>query len=166
MELYHIFDRLTGLHDRTTGKLRSDTPGSKKLVYVCHPFNLCGGHGDRTNGMLMAFLLGLFTERTVYFDADNPLPLQMLLQPAEHDWRIAHTAELASLTSAGYYQLDERWLHRDFELLLNEPAETILVQVNLREFPSILNFPFQTFQDGKFAHLQGIADKLRQHDYL
>lgn len=108
--------------------------GRKRLVYFCHPHNLCGGHGDRTNGMLGGFLLALLLDRDFFIDADNPVPLSMLFEPAHLDWRVAHSAVASTpfTSTSTYYHLDARF-HHDIDLIVDDPSQTIFLSANLRE---------------------------------
>eukprot|EP00913_Durusdinium_trenchii_P035752 g33454.t1 len=62
--------------------------GARVLVYSCQPFAQCGGHGDRLNGIITVFLLAVLTGRVFLIDSESPLPLQLLLQPRDVDWRV------------------------------------------------------------------------------
>ncbi|CAE7218754.1 unnamed protein product [Symbiodinium natans] len=72
----------------------------KVLVYVCTAMSYCGGHGDRLNGMLSAFVLALLSDRAFFIDSQRPVPLSMVLQPRPGglDWRMfgSHAALAAS----------------------------------------------------------------------
>ncbi|CAE7945142.1 unnamed protein product [Symbiodinium necroappetens] len=50
----------------------------------------CGGHGDRLNGMLSAFVIALLSDRAFFIDSQRPVPLSMVLQPTPGglDWRM------------------------------------------------------------------------------
>lgn len=63
---------------------------SKVLVYVCTAMSYCGGHGDRLNGMLSAFVIALLSDRAFFIDSQRPVPLSMVLQPTPGglDWRM------------------------------------------------------------------------------
>ena len=37
----------------------------------------CGGHGDRLNGMLGAFVLALLSDRAFFIDSQRPVPLSL-----------------------------------------------------------------------------------------
>ena len=64
-----------------SAKARVEKNQFRALIYVCNPLTLCGGHGDRTNGILSAFLIALLTSRAFFIDFDSPLPLSLVLQP-------------------------------------------------------------------------------------
>ncbi|CAE7340862.1 unnamed protein product [Symbiodinium pilosum] len=68
----------------------SEPANSKVLVYVCTAMSYCGGHGDRLNGMISAFVLALLSDRAFFIDSQRPVPLSMVLQPrpAGLDWRM------------------------------------------------------------------------------
>ncbi|CAE7345054.1 unnamed protein product [Symbiodinium sp. CCMP2592] len=63
---------------------------SKVLVYACTAMSYCGGHGDRLNGMLSAFVVALLSDRAFFIDSQRPVPLSMVLQPRPGglDWRM------------------------------------------------------------------------------
>ncbi|CAJ1380766.1 unnamed protein product [Effrenium voratum] len=66
-------------------------PASRKaLVYVCTAMSYCGGHGDRLNGMLGAFVVAMLAGRAFFIDSQRPVPLSLVLQPRVGgiDWRM------------------------------------------------------------------------------
>jgi len=119
---------------------------ARTLVYVCNPFSLCGGHGDRTNGIISAFVLALLTSRCFFIDFDSPLPLNMLLQPRRGmdgqliiDWRL-HAGAVGS-GSQSFYLDDRIAFQEDLGWLVRDPSPTLLVSMNHRELEALLSHP-------------------------
>eukprot|EP00928_Gymnodinium_smaydae_P071622 TRINITY_DN55159_c0_g1_i1.p1 TRINITY_DN55159_c0_g1~~TRINITY_DN55159_c0_g1_i1.p1 ORF type:complete len:955 (+),score=213.24 TRINITY_DN55159_c0_g1_i1:72-2867(+) len=124
------------------GELR----GPRALVYVCNPFSLCGGHGDRANGLLSAFALAILTDRAFFIDSDSPLPLGLLLQPRRGtdgaylvDWRLRGGA--VGVGSQNFYLDDRVAFQADLGWLVRDPSPVLLVSMNLRELGAILRHP-------------------------
>eukprot|EP00930_Biecheleria_cincta_P033382 TRINITY_DN23122_c0_g1_i1.p1 TRINITY_DN23122_c0_g1~~TRINITY_DN23122_c0_g1_i1.p1 ORF type:complete len:936 (+),score=174.35 TRINITY_DN23122_c0_g1_i1:98-2905(+) len=139
-------------HRRAIKMLQEDPAGKgrlvRSLVYVCNPFTLCGGHGDRTNGILSAFVLALLTSRAFFIDFDSPLPLNLLLQPRRFedlgsfvlDWRIQG---FGALGAGGHsFYLDDRVaFQEDVAWLVQDPAKVLQVSMNHREIGALLAHP-------------------------
>jgi len=118
----------------------------RALVYVCNPFSLCGGHGDRTNGILSAFVLALLTSRAFFIDLDSPLPLGLVLQPRRDeegafllDWRLRGGA--AGLPDQGFYLDDRVAFQEDLAWLVRDPSRVLLLSMNHRELGALLSHP-------------------------
>lgn len=134
-------------HARAVEAWQSDDPaGPRALVYVCNPFSLCGGHGDRTNGILSAFLLALLTSRAFFVDLDSPLPLGLVLQPRRRagggfllDWRLRGGA--AGSASQSSYIDDRSAFQEDLAWLAHDPSRVVLISMNHREAGAILSHP-------------------------
>eukprot|EP00929_Paragymnodinium_shiwhaense_P076741 TRINITY_DN39504_c0_g1_i1.p1 TRINITY_DN39504_c0_g1~~TRINITY_DN39504_c0_g1_i1.p1 ORF type:complete len:986 (+),score=191.99 TRINITY_DN39504_c0_g1_i1:169-2958(+) len=116
----------------------------RAMVYICNPLSLCGGHGDRTNGILTAFTLAVLTDRAFFIDSDSPLPLGLLLQPRRGqdgqllvDWRLRSGAVGSS--SQAFYLDDRIGLQADLDWLIRDTSPLLLVSVNLRELGAILS---------------------------
>ena len=118
--------------------------GFRALVYVCNPFTLCGGHGDRTNGIISAFTLALLTSRAFFIDFDSPLPLTLLLQPRTRpngdlvlDWRVNGLGSVGQ--GAHSFYLDDRIsFQEDLTWLLEDPSNILHVSMNHRELKALL----------------------------
>jgi len=68
------------LHHATVMELRSGgTP--RVLVYRCSAMGFCGGHGDRLNGALGAFLLAVASRRAFFIDSSRPVPFSLVFGP-------------------------------------------------------------------------------------
>lgn len=122
------------------------SPPVRSLIYVCNPFSLCGGHGDRTNGILTAFLIAILTSRAFFIDLDSPLPLNLLLQPRRGadgellvDWRLHGGA--VGHASQNFYLDDRVALQEDLGWLVRDPSAVVLVSPNLREVRALLEHP-------------------------
>ncbi|CAE8610842.1 unnamed protein product, partial [Polarella glacialis] len=113
---------------------------------VCNPLTLCGGHGDRTNGILSAFVLAILTSRAFFIDADSPLPLNLLLQPRRLkdeagveggdfvlDWRVRALGAGIGLASQSWHLDDRVAFQADLGWLVQDPAKVLLVSMNHRE---------------------------------
>ena len=115
----------------------------RALVYVCNPFTLCGGHGDRTNGILSAFIVALMTSRAFFIDFDSPLPLGLVLQPrlAESelllDWRLNGLRAMGH-GSQSFYLDDRIALQEDLTWLLEDSSQVLQLSMNHRELSAIL----------------------------
>eukprot|EP00392_Amoebophrya_sp_AT5.2_P008940 g8968.t1 len=115
-------------------------PRRRQLVYTCAPHTLCGGHGDRVQGIVNAFVLALLLDRDFYVDSDNPVPLGMLFTPYHVDWRVSAVDATMEMVNSH----DTRF-HQDLGWLGDSRAQTLLVSTNLREVGQFLNHPrFQT----------------------
>jgi len=116
------------------------------LIYTCNPLSLCGGHGDRTNGMLTTFLLAVLTSRVFLIDSDSPLPLGLVLQPRRHDhgrpildWRVNGGA--VGATSHNFYLDDRVAFQADLDWLIHDQSSVVLVSMNHRELGAIFSHP-------------------------
>ncbi|CAD7934426.1 unnamed protein product [Amoebophrya sp. A25] len=107
-----------------------------RLVYSCAPHTLCGGHGDRAQGIVNAFLLALLLGRDFYLDSENPVPWSMLFTANVIDWRVEHLDSSLDMVNAH----DTRF-HQEIPWLVANRAETILINTNLREVGQFLNHP-------------------------
>lgn len=124
----------------------NDPGGPRVLVYVCNPFSLCGGHGDRTNGILSAFILALLTSRAFFIESDSPLPLSLALQPRRGedgrylvDWRLRGGA-VGSASQSSY--IDDRLaFQEDLAWLVHDPSRVVLISMNHREVGALLSHP-------------------------
>jgi len=120
----------------------------RALVFVCNPMSLCGGHGDRTNGILSTFVLALLTNRAFFIDFDSPLPLNLLLQPRRMaddsgsfvlDWRLRGGG--IGLGSQVMYIDDRIAFQEDLSWLVRDPSPVLLVSMNHRELGALMSHP-------------------------
>lgn len=143
-------DTYLSFHRQTVEAWQKGTPSSgrlRALVYVCNPFCLCGGHGDRTNGILSTFVLAVLTNRAFFIDSDSPLPLGLLLQPRRSpsgdgfvlDWRLRGGA--VGLSSHVFYLDDRMAFQEDLSWLIRDPSPVLLVSMNHRELQALLSHP-------------------------
>ena len=66
------------------GTLKDD---ARYIVYQCKDGRVdCGGVGDRVIGMIKMFYLAMITRRVLLIDADFPIPLTLVLDPAYIEW--------------------------------------------------------------------------------
>jgi len=111
------------------------------LVYSCQPFAQCGGHGDRLNGIVTAFLLAVLTRRVFLVDSESPLPLHMFLAPRTVDWRVRGSA----LATAGWRQRSYHDKRRHFEAdigrLAASPDPLLVLAMNYRMLRSLFEAP-------------------------
>jgi acid phosphatase class B len=73
------------------GQLKED---AKYIIYTCKDGKIeCGGIGDRVIGMIKMFYLAMMTRRVLVMDADFPVPLTLVLDPAHIQWnaKFPHT---------------------------------------------------------------------------
>ncbi|CAD7969710.1 unnamed protein product [Amoebophrya sp. A120] len=104
-------------------------PSSRpRLVYTCAPHTLCGGHGDRAQGIVNAFVLSLLLDRDFFIDSDNPVPFDLLFTPNHIDWRVADVD--ASMEMVNGHDLR---FHQELDWLMDNRAHTLLIQTNIRE---------------------------------
>eukprot|EP00397_Hematodinium_sp_SG-2012_P051260 GEMP01059975.1.p1 GENE.GEMP01059975.1~~GEMP01059975.1.p1 ORF type:complete len:379 (+),score=61.42 GEMP01059975.1:287-1423(+) len=72
-----------------------EVDSSRYLVYHCSPTGFCGGHGDRINGIIGLFVLSLSTplatNRRFAIESPRPVPLSLLWEPKNFDWRMIGT---------------------------------------------------------------------------
>ena len=119
----------------------------RALIYVCNPLTLCGGHGDRTNGILSAFLIALLTSRAFFIDFDSPLPLSLVLQPRLRtpsesesgyvlDWRIKGGS--MGHGSQSFYLDDRVSFQEDLTWLVEDSSQILQLSMNHRELQAIL----------------------------
>lgn len=55
------------------------------ILNRCGVTSLCGGHGDRLNGLLGVFLLAVASRRAFFIDSPSPVPLHLLFSPRSKD---------------------------------------------------------------------------------
>ena len=133
-----------------SAKARVEKNQFRALIYVCNPLTLCGGHGDRTNGILSAFLIALLTSRAFFIDFDSPLPLSLVLQPrqlreAEEsgdfvlDWRLKGGS--LGHGSQDFYLDDRVSFQEDLTWLVQDPSQILQLSMNHRELQAILVWP-------------------------
>jgi len=100
------------------------------LVWSCLPHFQCGGHGERFNEILIAFLLAIFTRRVFLIDSESPLPLHMVLSPSKLDWRVRSFA-LSELRHLSYH--DKRiQFEADISRLIHFHDPILVVNINRR----------------------------------
>ena len=126
----------------TSQQSNLDAKQFRALIYVCNPFTLCGGHGDRTNGIISAFLLAILTSRVFFIDFDSPLPLSMVLQPRLEDgkflldWRLKN---LGAMSASQSFYLDDRIsFQEDLTWLVEDSSQVLQLSMNHREISAIL----------------------------
>ena len=131
-------------HRRVVHASHEDSKAFRALVYVCNPLTLCGGHGDRTNGIISAFILALLTSRAFFIDFDSPLPLSLLLQPRKQqdglpvlDWRL-HSLGSIGQGAHSFYLDDRISFQEDLTWLLEDPSHILHVSMNHRELKAML----------------------------
>ncbi|CAK0840449.1 unnamed protein product [Prorocentrum cordatum] len=139
--------RYLAWHRRAVRAWRDGGPEMPRaLVYVCNPLELCGGHGDRTNGILTAFLLAVLTSRAFFIDLDSPVPLGTALQPRRGedgefllDWRLQGGA--VGVASHNFYLDDRVGFQVDVSWLVRDASSTLLLSMNHREAGALLGHP-------------------------
>ncbi|CAE7626796.1 unnamed protein product, partial [Symbiodinium pilosum] len=129
------------LSEQEQGSKHQDNGKVKMLVYSCQPFAQCGGHGDRLNGIITAFLLAVLTGRAFFIDSESPLPLQLLLQPRGIDWRVYGGLQAtAGLRHISYH--DKRWqFEADLGKLTSFEEEVLVINMNYRMIRSLFEAP-------------------------
>ncbi|KAF4657656.1 hypothetical protein FOZ61_006137 [Perkinsus olseni] len=112
---------------------------SRFLVFSCNPWSLCGGHGDRINGISTAFVLALLTGRALLLDVDSPIPLGLLLQPLPDsiDWRIPPSG-VGAHPSVFVYVDNRKRLIRDLPFIANDTRRVMIFSHNHRDIGNIL----------------------------
>ena len=51
------------------------------MVYACNHWELCGGLGNRINGMLTVFILAVLTNRSFFIELEYPVPVEAFFLP-------------------------------------------------------------------------------------
>ena len=141
----------------SVGKSRIEKNSFRALIYVCNPLTLCGGHGDRTNGILSAFLIALLTSRAFFIDFDSPLSLSLALQPRQRVQRVQDMRDSESNIDFGDFVLDWRLksgsmghgsqnfylddrvsFQEDLTWLVEDSSQILQLSMNHRELQAIL----------------------------
>ncbi|ORX94340.1 hypothetical protein K493DRAFT_315532 [Basidiobolus meristosporus CBS 931.73] len=60
---------------------RYSCPPAQTIAYVCGQNDLCGGVGDRIQGVISTFYLALLTDSLFHIEWSKPLPLQEFIVP-------------------------------------------------------------------------------------
>mmetsp|Transcript_99456 Transcript_99456/g.280655 ORF Transcript_99456/g.280655 Transcript_99456/m.280655 type:complete len:336 (+) Transcript_99456:2-1009(+) len=116
-------------------------PDVRVLVYNCQPFAQCGGHGDRVNGVVTAFMLAVLTRRVFLLDSESPVPLQLLLSPKLIDWRVRGSVlATAGLRHRAYHD-KRREFEADIDRLAHDPAPVLVLSGNYRMLRSLFEAP-------------------------
>eukprot|EP00933_Yihiella_yeosuensis_P038083 TRINITY_DN32049_c0_g1_i1.p1 TRINITY_DN32049_c0_g1~~TRINITY_DN32049_c0_g1_i1.p1 ORF type:complete len:893 (+),score=191.46 TRINITY_DN32049_c0_g1_i1:99-2777(+) len=111
------------------------------LVYSCQPAAQCGGHGDRLNGMITAFLLAVLTSRVFLIDSESPLPLELLLEPRAIDWRVqGGVMATAGIRHFSYHDKRQNF-EADLETISRYPDQVLVVNTNYRLIRSLFEAP-------------------------
>eukprot|EP00927_Polykrikos_kofoidii_P017048 TRINITY_DN17741_c0_g1_i1.p1 TRINITY_DN17741_c0_g1~~TRINITY_DN17741_c0_g1_i1.p1 ORF type:complete len:1000 (-),score=145.27 TRINITY_DN17741_c0_g1_i1:183-3182(-) len=128
---YAIFHR-KGLDALKVAHSGGETSRPSVLVYSCQAHRECGGLGDRINGIVTAFLLAVLSKRIFLIDSEQPVRLQMLLEPHAIDWRVrGFIGALAGLRHHIYH--DKRvQFEADVDRLAAYPDEILVVSTNYR----------------------------------
>ncbi|XP_045178206.2 uncharacterized protein LOC123538301 isoform X2 [Mercenaria mercenaria] len=106
------------------------------LVYKCDSSSLCGGWGDRQNGIVSSFLLALLTNRTFIIDMTNPCKLENFLLSNVYNWSICRdymrTLPKKNFTSFNYVVGSRKFLNqiKDFNFDRNWTAQVIGLRFN------------------------------------
>lgn len=146
-----------------SAKARVEKNQFRALIYVCNPLTLCGGHGDRTNGILSAFLIALLTSRAFFIDFDSPLPLSLVLQPrlreaeASGDFVVDWRLKGASLGhgSQSFYLDDRVSFQEDLTWLVEDSSQILQLSMNHRELQAILVLPsVEPFFEAKISKVK------------
>ena len=147
----------------SVGKSRIEKNSFRALIYVCNPLTLCGGHGDRTNGILSAFLIALLTSRAFFIDFDSPLSLSLALQPRQRVQRVQEMRDSESSESnmdffdygdfvldwrlksgsmghgsQNFYLDDRVSFQEDLTWLVEDSSQILQLSMNHRELQAIL----------------------------
>lgn len=86
IEAYIKFHESQIVMDNVTNTPRLK-PGAKYLLYSCES-SLCGGLGDRTNGIVTLFYVAMTTGRVLLINHPKPKPLTTVLKPNRVWWDI------------------------------------------------------------------------------
>lgn len=122
------------------------------LIYRCSAMGFCGGHGDRLNGLLGAFLMAIASRRAFFIDSARPVPLHQLLQPRRRaascgkalqdaefllDWRL-HGAISAVGRRTNYNDRYNDLVDDLPWILTQEPEKVVVMHTNQRVSPAVL----------------------------
>eukprot|EP00429_Kryptoperidinium_foliaceum_P010990 CAMPEP_0176003360 /NCGR_PEP_ID=MMETSP0120_2-20121206/1133_1 /TAXON_ID=160619 /ORGANISM="Kryptoperidinium foliaceum, Strain CCMP 1326" /LENGTH=898 /DNA_ID=CAMNT_0017335999 /DNA_START=42 /DNA_END=2739 /DNA_ORIENTATION=- len=143
---------------RLGGEASSSPSGSRVLIYTCTSMSLCGGHGDRLNGMLGAAVVALLSGRFFFIDSQRPVPLSLVLEPQRLDWRLHGT--MAALPAAinlndklATFEADPGWLLDHRASVLRLVSNQRLTSAALRAAP-------------RRAEAMGLAPQPKLHAHL
>ena len=121
-----VWDDYKKLHKQVVTQQRE----GRFLKYICN-FR-CGGYGNRIQGITVALMLAILSNRTLLIDMKYPFDINILLHPNAIQWN--YTNPKVSI-SKFYYVLD--WDHlktkwpRLSTSLLSESIDMIKLQTNL-----------------------------------
>jgi len=111
------------------------------LIWSCQPYQQCGGHGDRFNGIVTAFLLAVLTRRVFLLDSESPLPLQMFLAPRLIDWRVRGGLPAMALLRHHTYHDKRRQFEADLGRLAEYPERILVLNLNYRMLRILFEAP-------------------------
>eukprot|EP00122_Pirum_gemmata_P000916 Pgem_evm1s821 len=128
---------------------RLDATSKKKyLIYTCLKDKLCGGLGDRLNGILTALAFAMQTNRVFLIHHQRPRPLEDVLQPNLIDWsfraerirkgNILHI-NLVDARPISYRQRKDLWIPSK-----ESKYDTIILKSNIK----LLKSPFSSNSTG------------------
>lgn len=63
-----------------------NTSSYRYMIYTCRQGHHCSGTGNRQRGIVAAFLVSILTKRIFLMDIDNPIPLELVLEPHMIRW--------------------------------------------------------------------------------
>jgi hypothetical protein len=63
-----------------------NTSSYRYMIYTCKQGHHCSGTGNRQRGIVAAFLVSILTKRIFLMDIDNPIPLELVLEPHMIRW--------------------------------------------------------------------------------
>jgi len=129
-------------HRRGVAALASDADSDiPVLVYSCQPYAQCGGHGDRLNGIVTAFMLAVLTRRLFLIDSESPLPLQLLLTPRLVDWRVRGGLFATAFLRHHSYHDKRRQFDTDLGRLASYPERVLVLTLNYRMLRMLFEAP-------------------------
>ena len=116
------------------------------MVYACNHWELCGGLGNRINGMLTVFILAVLTNRSFFIELEYPVPVEAFFLPRRRadgeyslDWRVKLMSGAAS-HSLNYIADMESFFH-DLDWIADSTIPVLFVSLNTRELSGIIQHP-------------------------
>lgn len=66
--------------------VQKNTSSFRYMIYTCKQGVHCSGTGNRQRGIMATFLVSILTKRVFLIDIDNPIPLNLVLEPHLIHW--------------------------------------------------------------------------------
>ena len=152
----------------------ADCDTNRFLVYKCK--SMCGGMGDRQNGMTSAFLLALLTNRTFIIDMPNPCDVNQFLYANVYDWQKCRDKikrkhmKVLSFMDRNAEKFKNRIPHTNFDQLWTD--EVIYVQTNVYFVEAVRRHPLvderipwlnNRIREDILGHILGVLFRVKEN---